>query len=101
VRRINIEGTRLLLEASRRFGVKAFVFTGSAGVAQKYDGGFRDLINCDETAPTVEEEDGGLVYPRTKAAAERLVLAADDPAGMRTVSLRWEPLFSNLACSAC
>ncbi|KAH8909220.1 sterol-4-alpha-carboxylate 3-dehydrogenase [Coniochaeta sp. PMI_546] len=88
VRKINVDGTRLILDASKRFGVKAFVFTSSASVAQKYDGGFRDLINCDETAPTVEEEDGGLIYPRTKAAAERLVLAADDPAAMRTVSLR-------------
>ncbi|KAJ9132573.1 Sterol-4-alpha-carboxylate 3-dehydrogenase [Coniochaeta hoffmannii] len=88
VRRTNVDGTRLLLEASKRFGVRAFVFTSSAGVAQKYDGGFRDLINCDETAPTVEEEDGGMLYPRTKAAAERLVLAADDPASVRTVSLR-------------
>jgi sterol-4alpha-carboxylate 3-dehydrogenase (decarboxylating) len=88
VRKTNVEGTRLLLEAGKRYGVKAFVFTGSAGVAQKYDGGFRDLVNCDETAPMVEEEDGGMLYPRTKAASERLVLAADDPAGMRTVSLR-------------
>lgn len=88
MRRTNVDGTRLLLEASKRFGVRAFVFTSSAGVAQKYDGGFRDLINCDETAPTVEEEDGGMLYPRTKAAAERLVLAADDPASVRTVSLR-------------
>lgn len=88
IRKINVDGTRLMLDASKRFGVKAFVFTSSASVTQKYDGGFRNLINCDETAPTVEEEDGGLLYPRTKAAAERLVLAADDPAGMRTVSLR-------------
>jgi len=88
VHSINVEGTRLLLDASKRFGVKAFVFTSSASVAQKDDGGFRDLINCDETAPTVEEEDAGMIYPRTKAAAERLVLAADDPAGLRTVALR-------------
>lgn len=88
VRNINLDGTRLMLDASSRFGVKAFVFTSSASVAQKYDGGFRDLINCDETAPTLEEGDDGLIYSRTKAAAERLVLAADDPAGMRTVSLR-------------
>ncbi|KAB5576092.1 sterol-4-alpha-carboxylate 3-dehydrogenase [Coniochaeta sp. 2T2.1] len=88
VRKVNLDGTRLLLEAGKRFGVKAFVFTSSASVAQKYDGGFRDLVNCDETAPTVEDEDGGQMYARSKAAADRLVLAADDPAGMRTVSLR-------------
>lgn len=93
VRKINVDGTRLLLETSKRFGVRAFVFTSSASVAQKYDGGFRDLVNCDETAPTVEEEDGGQLYPRTKAAAERLVLAADDPAGTRTVSLRPAVIF--------
>lgn len=93
VRRVNVDGTRLLLEASKRFGAKAFVFTSSASVAQKYDGGFRDLIDCDEAAPTVEEEDGGLIYARTKAAAERLVLAADDPAGMSTVSLRPAVIF--------
>jgi sterol-4alpha-carboxylate 3-dehydrogenase (decarboxylating) len=89
VRKINVDGTRLMLEASARFGVRAFVFTSSASVAQKYGGGFADLQKCDETAPTVEEEDGGLSYPWTKAAAERLVLRADNPVGgMRTVALR-------------
>ncbi|RKU44063.1 erg26, C-3 sterol dehydrogenase [Coniochaeta pulveracea] len=88
VRKINVDGTRLMVDASKRFGVKAFVFTSSASVAQKGKGGWADLQNCDETFPTVEESDGGLIYPRSKAASERLVLAADDQMGMRTVSLR-------------
>jgi sterol-4alpha-carboxylate 3-dehydrogenase (decarboxylating) len=88
VRKINVDGTRLVLNASKRFGIKAFVFTSSASVAQKGQGGWADLQNCDETCPTVDESDGGLIYPRSKAASERLVLAADDPHGMRTVSLR-------------
>lgn len=88
VRNINTEGTRLMLDASKRFHVKAFVFTSSASVVQKGKGGFEDLKNCDETFPTVEDANGGLIYPRSKAAGERLVLAADDPMGMRTVSLR-------------
>lgn len=88
VRAINIEGTRKLLDASKRSGVKAFVFTSSATVVQKYEKGFRDLKNCDETAPTVQEEDGGMIYALTKAEAERIVIAADDPASLRTVALR-------------
>jgi sterol-4alpha-carboxylate 3-dehydrogenase (decarboxylating) len=105
MRSINVDGTRLLLEASKRFAVKAFVFTSSASVAQKL--GFRDLKvrilslstfavhlptrdqNCDETAPTVDDEDDVRIYSRTKSASERLVLQADDPTtGLRTVSLR-------------
>lgn len=64
VRRINVGGTRLLLDASRERGVKAFVFTSSAGVVQRF--GFKDIVNADESLETVRESDGAAIYPKTK-----------------------------------
>ena len=45
---VNVEGTRICLEASRDAGVKAFVWTSTASVV--FDGE-HDVINLDETAP--------------------------------------------------
>ena len=47
--KVNVEGTRNLLEAAESAGIRAFVFTSSAGVV--YDG--KPLINVDETVPTL------------------------------------------------
>jgi sterol-4alpha-carboxylate 3-dehydrogenase (decarboxylating) len=46
--KVNVEGTRICLEASRAAGVKAFVWTSSASVL--FDGE-NDCINLNETAP--------------------------------------------------
>lgn len=88
VRRINVGGTRVMLDAARRCGtVRAFVFTSSSSVVQR--GGIVDQNGLDETASTVVTADGIDIYPTTKAEAERLVLAADDAYnGFRTAALR-------------
>lgn len=43
--RVNVEGTRILLEESKRVGVKAFVYTSSASVISDNR---TDLLNADE-----------------------------------------------------
>ncbi|KAH9909890.1 sterol-4-alpha-carboxylate 3-dehydrogenase like protein [Xylariomycetidae sp. FL2044] len=88
VRAVNVEGTRLLLEESRRTAgrVRAFVFTSSASVVQRRL--VAPVAGADETWPTAREGDPTMLYAITKAEADRLVLAADDPRGMRTASLR-------------
>lgn len=62
--RINVEGTRNVLAASRESGVKAFVLTSSCTVvvdALKYE-----LPNVDETLPTFRHS---LVYGESKVGA--------------------------------
>jgi sterol-4alpha-carboxylate 3-dehydrogenase (decarboxylating) len=86
IRAINVGGTRLLLEQCARSGVKAFVFTSSFSVVQKDSS---DVAGADESWPIVTEDDTkALIYPKTKAASERLVTAADDEGGMRTCAIR-------------
>lgn len=46
--KVNVDGSRICLEASRDAGVKAFVWTSTASVL--FDGE-HDVINLDETAP--------------------------------------------------
>lgn len=80
--RINVGGTRNVLTTCREHRIRRLIFTSSPSVV--FDGG--DHINADENLPYPE---GYLcAYPQTKAAAERLVLDADNPDGLRTVSLR-------------
>lgn len=85
---INVEGTRRLLEVARAAGVRRFVYTSSPSVV--YSGA--DLRNVDESAPLCTT--APCAYPTSKAAAERLVLAANT-ASFATVALRphlvWGP----------
>lgn len=84
----NVEATRQVIEACRRHGVRRLIFTSSPSVV--FTG--RSQQNVDESAPYPERYLSH--YPRTKAIAERLVLAAND-ATLATVSLRphliWGP----------
>lgn len=88
VHAINFDGAKYMLEASQEAGVKALVFTSSASVVQRERGGICAVTNADETWPTVTPEDNVIAYPTAKAAAERLILAADRPGAMRTTALR-------------
>lgn len=74
VTKINIRGTRNLLEASVKKGVKAFVFTSSMGVVQVQ--GWKDIWNGDETLPIIEKDSKALHYAYTKvsASSRRLIV---------------------------
>jgi nucleoside-diphosphate-sugar epimerase len=84
-----IDGTRNAVEACRDAGVKRFVHVGTE--AALVDG--NALVNADETWPL--KPDSRAYYPRSKARAEQLVVAANGDGGMETVVLRprfvWGP----------
>jgi 3beta-hydroxy-delta5-steroid dehydrogenase/steroid delta-isomerase len=70
--------------------VKKLIFTSSITVA--VDGPIRD---GDETAPYVGTDGLPDLYSQSKSRAEKLVLQADDPSGLRTAAVRpggvWGP----------
>lgn len=84
----NIDGTKNVLEACRAHGVSRLVYTSTPSVVSA--GG--SVEGVDESAPYPAEFEAE--YPRTKAIAEQLVLAANGPA-LSTVALRphliWGP----------
>jgi nucleoside-diphosphate-sugar epimerase len=84
----NVLGTQHLLQACRKCGVARLIHTSSPSVV--FDG--TDMEGVDETVPYPETYTAE--YPRTKALAERAVLAAA-AAGLHAVVLRphliWGP----------
>ncbi|KAI9720721.1 MAG: erg26, C-3 sterol dehydrogenase [Chrysothrix sp. TS-e1954] len=72
--KVNVEGTRNLVEASREVGCKAFVYTSSASVISDCR---TDLINADERWSTVRGAAQGEYYTETKAEAESHVLTSN------------------------
>ncbi|BFZ58547.1 erg26, C-3 sterol dehydrogenase [Savitreella phatthalungensis] len=84
--KVNVEGTRTVVEACRTRGVKGLVYTSSAGVV--FNGG--DLVACDESEPYPEVPMDA--YNDSKAVAEQLVLEANS-ATFATCALRPAGLF--------
>jgi 2-alkyl-3-oxoalkanoate reductase len=86
--RANVVGTQNILSACRKHAVRRLVYTSSPSVV--FDG--RKLEGVDESTPYPKHYDAA--YPKTKAEAERLVLAANGP-DLATVALRphliWGP----------
>ena len=86
--RANVSGTEHVLAACRRHEVSRLVFTSTPSVV--YRG--RDIEGGDESLPYAESFSAH--YPRTKAVAERMVLAADGE-HLSTTALRphlvWGP----------
>jgi nucleoside-diphosphate-sugar epimerase len=86
--RINVDGTQHVIDACRAAGVERLVYTSSPSVA--FDG--RDHENAGPELPYPPRYEA--IYPETKAAAERLVLAANGPR-LATTALRphliWGP----------
>ena len=73
--KVNVEGTRLLLEAAGLLGyTKAFVYTSSPSVIHD---GISNLVKADENYPVLRGAAQPEPYSRTKAAAEEMVLAAN------------------------
>ncbi|KAF2090843.1 putative NAD dependent epimerase/dehydratase [Saccharata proteae CBS 121410] len=85
--RVNVDGTKHMLEAAQRCGVSVFVYTSSCTVIT--DDVDRDYPNMDEATPT---GNASLKYGQSKAAAEALVLAANKPS-FQTCTLRPSMLF--------
>ena len=86
--RANVQGTEHIIDACRTHGVRTLVYTSSPSVV--FDGG--DLEGIDESRAYARHFEAA--YPKTKAIAERLVLAVDGP-DLHTVALRphliWGP----------
>lgn len=86
--RVNVLGTQSVLDACKATDVKKLIYTSSPSVVFGTDA----IENGDETLPYPEFY--LTVYPKTKAAAERLVLSANS-ASLKTCSLRphliWGP----------
>ncbi len=91
--RTNVQGTANVIAACIRQGVPRLVHTSTPSVVHGGD----DIEGGDETLPHAARFEAA--YPETKAAAERLVLAANGP-GLSTVALRphlvWGPGDSQL-----
>ena len=90
--KVNVEGTRTLVEQAGRIGcVKAFVYTSSASVVHD---GHSDLINADERWPILRAPQQKDAYSESKGIAEELVLAANRKYGdMLTIALRPAGIF--------
>ncbi|KAJ1879884.1 erg26, C-3 sterol dehydrogenase [Coemansia sp. RSA 486] len=85
--KVNIEGTKVLLEACRLAGVDRFVYTSSASVV--YSGGPLEYV--DESIGYAETFAD--YYSETKAIAEKMSLEYNDKYGMRTAALRPSGIF--------
>lgn len=78
---VNVQGTRHLLEVTRQAEVSCFVHVGTEAIFAEGP----PLVNLDETHPIPEYPLPR--YPASKAAAEKLVRAANS-AQMRTIVIR-------------
>lgn len=85
---VNLDGTRLLVRAAKRAGVRRLVFVSSPSVAHT------GQAIMGEDAPPARPEGASGSYARTKAAAELVALGADAP-GFAVVAVRphivWGP----------
>lgn len=79
--RINVDGTQHLLDVARSAGVKSFVLIGTEA-AYATGGPMRNLVESMPLPPNPLPR-----YPATKAAAEKIVRAANAP-GFRTTVVR-------------
>ncbi|MDA8744115.1 NAD-dependent epimerase/dehydratase family protein [Rubripirellula amarantea] len=87
--RNNVTATRNVIDACRANEIRHLIFTSSPSVTFAGD----HQRGIDETAPY---PDRWLChYPRTKAIAEQAVMSADEPGGLRTVSLRPHLIWGN------
>jgi nucleoside-diphosphate-sugar epimerase len=85
---INVDGTVNVIEACRKNGIRCLVHTSSPSIV--HAGG--DIDGADESLPIADHFSAP--YPASKAAAERLIIAANSE-HLRTVALRphliWGP----------
>jgi sterol-4alpha-carboxylate 3-dehydrogenase (decarboxylating) len=80
--KVNVEGTRNVIEAAKGTGVRKLIYYSSSGVV--FDG--HDIVNGDESLPYPKKHLDA--YTESRALAEQLVLGANDAQGLRTVCIR-------------
>ncbi|CDF34730.1 unnamed protein product [Chondrus crispus] len=83
---VNVEGTKNVIEACKQSGVQRLVYVSSASVV--FDGSH--MIDVDETKPYPSKFTD--FYSKTKADAEKLVLAANRES-LRTCAIRPSAIF--------
>ncbi|OCK75936.1 hypothetical protein K432DRAFT_361234 [Lepidopterella palustris CBS 459.81] len=84
--KVNVHGTKCVLEAAQENGVKAFVYTSSASVIFDPKS---ELVNADETYPLITGAAQPEYYTTTKAYAESAVLSANrTPSNFLTCAIR-------------
>jgi nucleoside-diphosphate-sugar epimerase len=79
--RINVEGTRRVVDAARKAGVKRLVHVSTEA---QFVGG-PPLIDIDETCPRPERPMG--IYPESKGMAEAVAIGANG-GGLETIAIR-------------
>ncbi|CAO2656715.1 Nn.00g055180.m01.CDS01 [Neocucurbitaria sp. VM-36] len=89
--KVNVQGTKNLLQAAQHAGVKAFVYTSSASVVLD---AVTELVNADERWPLVTGKAQPEYYTTTKAYAETAVLEANrKPENFLTCAIRPAGIF--------
>lgn len=91
--RLNVDGTRNVLEVCVEVGVKAFVYTSTCCVV--IDDWRNEYANIDERWPVVERGKGS-IYAESKAIAEMMVLNANGLKSTDTLSRNVEKLVGNV-----
>lgn len=77
--RVNLDGTRTVLDECKRQGVRRFIYCGTIGIfGHRFDGVFN------EDSP----KSPGNIYEETKLAAETLAIEYGREIGLETLSLR-------------
>jgi 3beta-hydroxy-Delta5-steroid dehydrogenase / steroid Delta-isomerase len=79
---VNVEGTKNLVHAAQKAGVKRFVYTASNSVVM----GGRRIAGGDETLPYTDRFND--LYTETKVAAEKFALSQNGVDGLLTCSIR-------------
>lgn len=80
-KKVNVDGTNIVVAVAKAQGVKALVYTSSASIVCNGT----DVVNANETIPYAQNLDA---YSDTKAIAELAVLQANDFSGMQTCAIR-------------
>lgn len=91
--KVNVDGTRCVIETCQKANVNALVYTSSASIISD---NMTDLINADERWPIIPSKYQTEYYSETKAQAEILVLAANRSSShpsLLTCSLRPAGIF--------
>ena len=85
---VNVAGTELLLDACKKEGVRALIYTSTIRVVY---GGMHAFRGAPDDSPAATDQVDWYSY--SKAIGEKLVLEADQPGGLRTCALRLDAVY--------